>query len=53
MKNFTVSFKYEAYKHYTVEAKDSDEAENIAYEMLLKDGEPLEGEFTDTEVEED
>jgi hypothetical protein len=28
MKTYEVSFKYEAYKHYTVEAKDKDDAEN-------------------------
>ena len=52
MKTYEVSFRYEAYKHYTVEAKDKDDAENIAYEMLLKDSVPVEGEYTDTEVEE-
>jgi hypothetical protein len=52
MKTYTVSFKYEAYRHYTVEAENRDDAENAAYDLLLKDAEPLEGEYTDTEIEE-
>ena len=47
MKTYTVTFKYEAYRHYTVEAEDRDEAENAAYDLLQKDAEPLEGEYTD------
>jgi len=52
MKNYEVAFKYEGYKYFTVEAKDEDDAENIAFEMLLKETEPVEGEYTHTEVEE-
>ena len=52
MKTYTVSFKYEAFRPYTVEAADRDEAENAAYDLLQKDSEPLEGEYTETEIEE-
>jgi hypothetical protein len=52
MKTYTVTFKYEAYRHYTVEAEDRDEAENAAYDLLQKDADPLEGEYTDTDIEE-
>ena len=52
MKTYTVSFKYEAYRHYTVDAEDRDEAENAAYDLLQKDAEPLEGEYTETDIEE-
>ena len=37
---------------HTDEDEDRDEAENAAYDLLQKDAEPLEGEYTDTEVEE-
>jgi hypothetical protein len=54
MKTYSVSFKYETYAHYEVEAKDRDEAENIALGMLEHDeGDYLHnGEWTETDIEE-
>ena len=54
MKTYTVTFKYETYANYTVEAQDRDEAENIALDLLKNDeGDYLHhGSWTDTEVEE-
>jgi phosphoserine aminotransferase len=54
MKTYSVSFKYETYAHYEVEAEDRDDAENIALGMLQRDeGDYLHtGEWTDTDVEE-
>ena len=54
MKTYSVSFKYETYAHYEVEAEDRDEAENIALGMLQRDeGDYLHtGEWTDTDIEE-
>ena len=54
MKTYQVSFKYETYAHYEVEAEDRDEAENIALGMLQRDeGDYLHtGEWTDTDIEE-
>ena len=37
MKTFEVSFKYETWANYTVEAQDQAEAENIALGMLQRD----------------
>jgi len=54
MKTYTVTFKYETYAHYEVEAEDRDDAENIALDMLQRDeGDYLHtGEWTDTDIEE-
>lgn len=54
MKTYEVSFKYEAWANFTVDAKDETEAENIALEMLKRDGDDQiqYGEWTDTTVEE-
>ncbi len=54
MKTYEVSFKYETWANYTVEAQDRDEAENIALGMLQRDeGDYLHtGEWTDKIVEE-
>jgi len=54
MKTYSVSFKYETYAHYEVEAEDRDDAENIALGMLQRDeGDYLHtGEWTDTDIEE-
>ena len=54
MKTYQVSFKYETYAHYEVEAEDRDDAENIALGMLQRDeGDYLHtGEWTDTTVDE-
>jgi hypothetical protein len=54
MKSYQVTFKYETYAHYTVEATDQAEAENIALGLLQNnDGNYLHyGEWTDTEIEE-
>ena len=54
MKTYQVSFKYETYANYTVEAENKDQAENIALEMLKHDeGDYLHyGSWTDTEIEE-
>jgi len=54
MKTYSVSFKYETYAHYEVEAEDRDDAENIALGMLQRDeGDYLHtGEWTDTNIEE-
>jgi hypothetical protein len=54
MKTYTVSFKYEAWKHYTIDATDADEAENQAYELLQGDnGDCFNyGEWSDSIVEE-
>lgn len=54
MKIYQVTFKYETYAHYTVEATDNAEAENLALQMLQHDeGDYLHhGEWTDTEIEE-
>lgn len=61
MKTYTVSFKYETYANYTVEAEDRDHAENVALEMLkldegdylLDEGDYLHyGSWTETEIEE-
>lgn len=54
MKTFEISFKYETWANYTVEATDQAEAENIALGMLQRDeGDYLHtGEWTDTTIEE-
>lgn len=54
MKTYTVSFKYEVWKNYTIDATNADEAEVQAYEMLQGDnGECLNyGDWTDAIVEE-
>jgi hypothetical protein len=54
MKTFNVSFKYETYAHYEVEAEDKDSAENLAFELLKNDqGDYLHyGSWTETEIEE-
>lgn len=54
MKTYEVSFKYETWANYTVEATDQAEAEHIALGMLQSDeGDYLHhGEWTDTTVEE-
>ena len=54
MKNYQVSFKYETWAHYEVEAEGRDEAENLALGMLQRDeGDYLHhGSWTDTEIEE-
>jgi hypothetical protein len=54
MKTFNVSFKYETYAHYEVEAEDKDSAENLALELLKNDqGDYLHyGSWTETEIEE-
>lgn len=54
MKTYEVSFKYEAWANFTVDAKDETEAENIALEFLKRDGDDQiqYGEWTDTTVEE-
>jgi phosphoserine aminotransferase len=54
MKTYEVSFKYEVWANYTVEATDQAEAENIALGLLRHDeGDYLHmGEWTDTTVEE-
>jgi len=54
MKSYQVTFKYETYAHYTVEATDQADAENIALGLLQHDeGDYLHnGEWTDTEIEE-
>lgn len=53
MKTYEVSFKYETWANYTVEAQDETEAENLALEMLKHDeGDYLHaGEWTDTTVD--
>jgi hypothetical protein len=54
VKTYTVSFKYETYANYTVEAEDRDHAENLALELLKNDeGDYLHyGSWTETEIEE-
>lgn len=54
MKTYEVSFKYETWANYTVEAKNQAEAEKLGYEMLQHDeGDYLHtGEWTDKIVEE-
>jgi hypothetical protein len=54
MKTYEVSFKYETWATYTIDAKDQTEAENLGLEMLQRDeGDYLHhGEWTDTIVEE-
>ena len=54
MKSYQITFKYETYAHYTVEATDQAEAENIALGLLQNDGGDYlhHGEWTDTEIEE-
>jgi hypothetical protein len=54
MKTYQVTFNYETYAQYTVEATDNAEAENLALEMLKNDeGDYLHhGLWTDTEIEE-
>jgi phosphoserine aminotransferase len=54
MKTYQVSFKYETYANYTVEAEDRDHAENLALDMLkLDEGDYLHhGSWTETEIEE-
>ena len=54
MKTYQVSFKYETYANYTVEAEDHDHAENLALDMLkLDEGDYLHhGSWTETEIEE-
>jgi hypothetical protein len=54
MKTYEVSFKYETWANYTVEATDQAEAEFLALGMLQRDeGDYLHtGEWTDTTVEE-
>jgi phosphoserine aminotransferase len=53
MKTYEVSFKYETWATYTVEATDQAEAENIALGLLQHDeGDYLHtGEWTDTQIE--
>jgi len=53
MKTFEVSYKYETWATYTVDAHNASEAENMAYEMLQRDeGSYLHnGEWTDKVVE--
>ncbi len=54
MKSYQVTFKYETYAHYTVEATDQAEAENIALGLLQNDGGDYlhHGEWTNAEIEE-
>lgn len=54
MKTYEVSFKYEVWASFTVDAQDETQAENLALEMLQADsGECLNyGDWTDTIVEE-
>jgi hypothetical protein len=54
MKTYEISFKYETWANYTVDAQDQAEAENIALGMLQRDeGSYLHtGEWTDTLIEE-
>lgn len=54
MKTYEVSFKYEVWASFTVDAKNETEAEIIAREMLQQDeGDYLHtGEWTDKIVEE-
>jgi hypothetical protein len=54
MKTYEVSFKYETWATYTVDAKNQAQAEIIAREMLQRDeGDYLHtGEWTDKIVEE-
>jgi ABC-type lipoprotein release transport system permease subunit len=53
MKTYQVSFKYETYAHYEVQAEDRDQAENLALELLKHDeGDYLHyGSWTETEIE--
>lgn len=53
MKTYEVSFKYETWANYTVEATNQAEAEKLGYEMLQRDeGDYLHtGEWTDKIVE--
>jgi hypothetical protein len=53
-KTFEVSFKYEVWANYTVDAVDEIEAENMALEMLQLDKGELEksGDWTDSFAEE-
>ena len=53
MKTYQVSFKYETYGHYEVQAEDRDQAENLALELLKNDeGDYLHyGSWTETEIE--
>jgi len=53
MKTYEVSYKYETWATYTVDAHNASEAENMAYEMLQRDeGSYLHnGEWTDKVVE--
>lgn len=54
MKTYTVSFKYETYAHYIVDAEDRNHAENLALDMLkLDEGDYLHhGSWTETEIDE-
>lgn len=54
MKKFSVSFKYETYAHYEVEAQDKESAELLALELLKNDeGDYLHyGSWTETDIEE-
>jgi len=54
MKTYEVSFKYEVWVNYTIDADSPDQAENEAYERLQGDsGECLNyGDWTDAIVEE-
>ena len=54
MKTYQVTFKYETYATFEVQAADRDDAENAAYELLVEDsGDYLHnGEWTDTDIEE-
>ena len=54
MKNFNVSFKYETWANYEIEAANQEEAELLALELLKNDeGDYLHnGSWTETEIEE-
>jgi hypothetical protein len=54
MKTYNVSFKYETYANYEIEAANQEEAELLALELLKNDeGDYLHnGSWTDTEIEE-
>lgn len=54
MKIYQVTFKYETYATFEVQAADRDDAENAAYDLLVEDaGDYLHnGEWTDTDIEE-
>jgi len=38
MKTYEVELRYESYMHYTVEAEDRDQAEELAFDRLRSEG---------------